>query len=678
LTNAINLYALLTGRLSAVQTGKVVDPATLQYSDQVFRENWTSAWFAGVYAQDQWRVNPRFTLNYGLRWEMNQPPYSHTGVTAFPDDANTLGPSTSLFTPGQFSSNTTPVIRRGFKASDTDWNNVAPRVGFAWTPNFGDGILGTIFGRGQETVIRGGYDLTYFDEGTNMFASTAGNNPGQSQSLLLQAGTSMPHGTLLGATLPPFVAAPLAYKEVWNQSETTFSNGLSTMSSDLQTGYVNAWNIGVQRQLLKNTVVEARYLGNRADRLWRTFNVNEVNIIENGFLTEFKNARSNLQINGGTSFANLNPAGGTVALPIFEAAFGARGSQVALPGNQGFTNGGFITNLNQGEAARLASSLAGTATYLCRMVGNTFSPCNDGVRNFDAAGPYPMNFFVVNPYAIGANGNINMTTVDDDGSSRYHAMQLQLRQRYAHGVSATLNYTVARNTGDIWAENATQSVNHRTLRDKSLDFGTASFDVRQVFQALGTYDLPFGRGRRFNINNGWANAIAGGWVLGTVVTAQSGTPFRLTSGRQTFVSGTDSGVVLANGHTVEEIQRMIQIRPGPNNFSRFWVAPELVGPDGRANPEYLVPPTTPGEFGQFIVLRGKNSWSADMSLNKTTKVWGRSEITVHFTVTNIFNKPVWSSVGFLSETSIQSQTFGLTTDPINGARQVYSRVSFTF
>ena len=38
-------------------------------------------------------------------------------------------------------------------------------------------------------MLRGGYDITYFDEGTNMFASTAGNNPGQSQGLLLQPGS---------------------------------------------------------------------------------------------------------------------------------------------------------------------------------------------------------------------------------------------------------------------------------------------------------------------------------------------------------------------------------------------------------------------------------------------------------------------------------------------------------
>ncbi len=51
-----------------------------------------------------------------------------------------------------------------------------------------------------------------------------------------------------------------------------------------------------------------------------------------------------------------------------------------------------------------------------------------------------------------------------------------------------------------------------------------------------------------------------------------------------------------NGHTVEEIQNMIKISQDPG-FNMYWVDPKLIGPDGRANPEYLMPPTTPGEFG---------------------------------------------------------------------------------
>jgi hypothetical protein len=102
-----------------------------------------------------------------------------------------------------------------------------------------------------------------------------------------------------------------------------------------------------------------------------------VNIFENGFLQEFRNAQKNLAINtasGRAGFAN-NGLPGQMPLPMFEAAFGARGSQAALPAASGFTNAGFITNLQQGAAGALAGSLAGNSLYLCRMIGSPFSPC---------------------------------------------------------------------------------------------------------------------------------------------------------------------------------------------------------------------------------------------------------------------------------------------------------------
>jgi hypothetical protein len=284
-----------------------------------------------------------------------------------------------------------------------------------------------------------------------------------------------------------------------------------------------------------------------------------------------------------------------------------------------------------------------------------------------------MNFFQVNPYAIGGALNV----VDDDSRTKYHAMQLQLRRRYTNGLTATVNYTVAKNWSDIWADNATQSHTYRTLRDKSQDWGPAPFDLLQVMQAYSTYDLPVGRGRHWGIENAALNAVLGGWTVGGVLTAQSGTPFKLSSGRQTF-NGVDSGVVLANGHTVEEIQSMIKISDIPNSVSKLWVDPKLVGPDGRANPEYLTVPTTPGAQGDLIFLRGKNVWNLDMSLVKTFAIKGSATATVHFTITNLFNKQVWSTLGFLGDSNITSATFGQTNNPINGARQVYSRFEFRF
>ena len=543
-----------------------------------------------------------------------------------------------------------------------------------------DGFLSKLIGQGEDTVVRGGYSLTYYDEGTNMFAFNAGSNPGLGQTLTLQPGIGFVPGSLtLQTPLPPFVAFPTQYQEVFPQSDFTFANGFRTMKDDLQTPSVHSWNIGLQRRITKDTVVEARYVGTKGNNVWRTSNLNEVNIFENGFLQEFKNAQNNLNINlanGRTGFANQGLPG-QVPLPIFEAAFGPRGSAPALSAAQGFTNGTFVTNLQQGTAGTLANSLAGNANYACRLYGNTFTPCPRINAQYNAPGPYPINFFYLNPYANSQGAWL----VDDQSYTNYHALQLQLRRRFSQGLQMNVNYTLGKNTGDIWADNSTQEVNYRTLRDRSLDDGPLPFDVRHVFQTYGTYDLPFGKDRRWDLGNVILNGIVGGWTLGGTLTAQSGTPFRLTSGRNTVNQFTDSGVVLVNGTTVEDLQKMIKLSPGPG-LARYWVDPKLIGPDGRANPEYLAVPTEPGEFGTFVTLRSMATWNLDGSLNKDFDLPGRAALRIHVTMTNVFNHPIWGTPGFLGSANITSTTFAQTTAPLNQpggyGRQMYLRAEVRF
>ena len=290
-----------------------------------------------------------------------------------------------------------------------------------------------------------------------------------------------------------------------------------------------------------------------------------------------------------------------------------------------------------------------------------------------------MNVFLVNPYSIGGA----LRLVDDDSFTRYQALQLQLRRRYAEGLSLSMNYTLAKNTGDLWADNATQDHVFRTLRDKSLDDGPLPFDVRHVFQSFGTYDLPFGKDRHFSISNPILDGIVGGWTLGGVLNLQSGSPFRLSSGRQT-VNGSDSGVVLMNGLTVKDLQSMIKVGPGPG-FNRYWLDPKLVGPDGRANPAFLGAPTTPGEFGQFIWLYTPKTWTLDASLSKQIRLPGETSFVIHFTAQNVLNHPIWGSgLGYLVDANITSTTFGQTAGPVTtpnppyGARQMYLRGEFRF
>ncbi len=128
------------------------------------RENWT--WSTSFYVSDQWKVTPTLTLNLGLRWDIYHPFKEKndqmavfdisTGSVVVPDGA---AGKVSPLLPASY----IPIVeasQAGFPNSlvKTDWNNFAPRFGFAWRP------------LGPDTVIRGGFGF-YYDTATDMPSS---------------------------------------------------------------------------------------------------------------------------------------------------------------------------------------------------------------------------------------------------------------------------------------------------------------------------------------------------------------------------------------------------------------------------------------------------------------------------------------------------------------------------
>ncbi|MBX5478420.1 MAG: carboxypeptidase regulatory-like domain-containing protein [Pyrinomonas methylaliphatogenes] len=675
-SNAAALYALLTGRVASISTVRVIDPQTKQYQPtQLVRLDKQSTW--GLYFQDSWRYRPNLTLNYGLRWEFTNDIYDSRGIYTSPTVEHLFGPSRSLFRPGVLDGVMNPQIFLRPHAYKADHVNPAPNFGIAWSPSFSRGFLAKLFGQGQKTVIRAGYSLTYYDEGLLDFINYAGANPGLIQQLSLNPGQpGFPLGGLrLSDPIPPLTTFPTSFANSFPQADYTFTRGFSTMLPKLRTPYIQTWNIGIQREVAKNTVIEARYVGNKGTHIWHGYSINEVNIFENGFLQEFLNAQRNLAINqaaGVTSFANRGLPG-QVPLPIFEAAFGARGSQPALPASSGFANGAFITALRQGEAGRLAAALAGSPIYLCRMVGSNLAPCATRF-GFNAPGPYPINFFQVNPFAAGQR----LRLMTDESYSSYNGLQIQFRRMMTSGLSITANYTYSKSLTDLYADSPTSEADYITLRNRNLNKGPSPFDLRHVFQVYWSWDLPFGSGRAFAINNPVLDKVLGGWTLSGIVRWQSGRVFKLTSGRLT-VNGMDSGVIL-NGMTTDQLQRLVSIRPGPNG-AVYFLDPSLIdAATGRANQQVLTYPTQPGQFGQFIYLYGPPVFIPDLSLSKEIPLTERVKLDFWITALNAFNHPNWEVGGVAGTVSIDSTTFGQTTSQVGGGgpRNVQFRLGLRF
>jgi hypothetical protein len=675
---AANLYALLTGRISGVRKNGIVDVKTLKYGGDI-NYTWTRSHMGGVYIQDRWRIKPNLTLNYGLRWELQGDMFNVNGIVAIPDQAAINGPSTQLFTPGVLTGNTDPTLKVGSHAFGADVTNPGFNVGLAWNPRAKSGLLAKLTGDGK-TVVRASYSLIYYDEGSQMFAATVGNNPGgKSQTSTFTAGAGgVPFNLTLQDLqkngLPAYTSvSPAQFVTTIHATDLTFVNTFQGMKPTLRTPYSIAWNFGIQRELARNTVLSVTYVGNNSHRGWRQSNLNEVNIFENGFLQEFVNAQSNLKINAANGvnndFSNRGFAG-QVALPILQTAFGPRGAVAALSAAQGFQNPTYTTFLQQGAAGGMAYSLGTNSQVVCRMFGNNFAPCSR-IGNFNAPGAYPINFWLFNPYS---NGSLQLT--EDSASNSYNGLQTSLKKRTTTGLSMQVNYTLSKGLSNTRVDNANQNVDWTTRRNLALDRAPSPFDIRHVAQVFGTYDLPVGKGRKLGIENRALDAVIGGWALSPIVVLQSGSSFALSGGFQTVnqVNGpVGGGVYLAPGVTLDQIQAALKNSQGPVT-NRYTIDPTWIGADGRASTSKFLTPSTPGVLGNAVYIYGKNYFGFDLAINKEVKLHEKVKFALQVGSTNVLNHPQWG----IANLNIQSATFGQSGAPVSGPRQVYFRGLLSF
>jgi hypothetical protein len=676
INNALNLYALLTGRITSVSVAINADEKTKEY--RPFTESMQRYAFTtwALYFQDSFRIRPSLTLNYGLRWQFDGDIHSGNELLSQPSGANFFGPSTGLFQPGVLSNNQNPVFELVVHPYKRDYLNPAPNFGFAWNPSFNNGLLGKLFGD-RKMVLRGAYSITFYNEGLNSISNSLAGGQGFRQTGAATAGVDFPIGSLeLRHPAPRIPVFPTTSSVTFPIAQSSFSSPVAGnyINPDLVSPYVQNWSLGIQRQLTNTTALEIRYVGNKSTHMWHRQNIQEVNIFENGFLNEFIQAKKNLDINiangRGNTFANNNLPG-QAPLPIFQAAFGPLGNQPALPAAQGFANATFIQNLNQGTAGTLAQTLATSAPNICRLVGNKLPRCV--IAGFNAPGAYPINFFQANPYLS------SLVYQDSNGDNNYNALQIDLKQSYSHGLLLGANYTWSHALGNILNE-TDQAAGYQwfTYRNARLNYGPSPFDRRHVFNAYWTYDLPFGKGRRFLSNNALLNRLVGGWTLGGRETIASGHPFLLNGGRSTVNNLTQSGVVFGGGFTPAQLQKALSRVAG--SFSNVALISDVASiatittsgttRTSQVNPSLYAPASTPGQYGAFVYLRNNNLYTLDMSVNKDVHITEKLRLTLRLVALNFLNHPFFD----IGNSSPTSTTFGQITSA-SGTRAMQFRVS---
>lgn len=219
--------------------------------------------------QDDWRVRQNLTLNLGVRYEYSGQPINRIFDVTSERESN---PQTALYRQN------VPLEARIFPKLPADKNNFAPRLGFAWSPNFGDGGFSRfLFGGKDATVIRGGFSIAYDAVFYN---------------IMLNVSTSAP--TVILDTFQPGV--PVAAAATGANVRTAFGANLrrntfdprlltqTDVTSDFHNPYTMQYSFGIQRQINDSNVFEIRYVGNRGKDLFQTVNANPLyERLYNGF-----------------------------------------------------------------------------------------------------------------------------------------------------------------------------------------------------------------------------------------------------------------------------------------------------------------------------------------------------------------------------------------------------------
>ena len=689
LAEAQNLYATLVGRISKVGGSYAFDRSSNGYARKIGSyalNEVTTAW--GLFAQDSWRILPNVTLNYGLRWDFTGESKDKSSLYHSAETSSVYGPTApaDLFKPGSLNGNLNPTLTARSQSYEPFHVTPQPAIGLAWNPKSAPGMLGKIIGEGK-TALRAGYSLRRFTEPYQYYWNNASDQGAfyyQSFSYFASntgvAGTFTPGSMTLGnsSAVNPnnFSYQPTSYQTSVPQATYTFlgnapggdTPGVTGMDEHIKQPYTQTWNFGVQRSF-GTRVLELRYAGNRTLHQWVNDNTNEVNIFENGFLTEFKQAQANLNAyrasnkncdsTGTCSFAN-NGLAGQGNVPTINAAFAGEASGgVGIPAVD-YANSTLISFLDTGQAGGFAQYLTtpGTVNYFCNLVGSSFTPCTtNGGYSGGSGAAKAINLFQSNPYATGQQTQYMKAA----GYSSYHSLQVDLRQQQWHGLQSQLNYTWSHTLGYQVNTNGTSASGYGcgyygysgwcgwpgtlTLRNRRLAYGPAQFDIRHAFHLTGTYDLPVGRGKMLLSQDNLVSNILGNWTVGFLATFQTGTAQQLIGNNLTYNDYGDGGVVL-NNITVHDLQKAVGVHRMPGKTYALLLDPKYLQNaqgTGGANTTYISSNTKPGTINHPVYLYGPHAFYNDLSLSKNFRLFREYKMKIQSEATNVWNHPVFGS-----------------------------------
>lgn len=435
----------------------------------------------GFFFQDDWKIRRKLTLNVGLRYEVFLKPTEENTLQGRLDQAQLVNGINQI---------TNLTVQKSNDWISNDWNNFAPRIGFAYDLK-GDG----------RTAIRGNYGIYYDRTMGSVVSGVDGTTPGFTQTVNVfpnSGGTDIRYSDTYPVPQKP--GSPVLTLPL------TRNTNVRLINPNFRTGYVQNYSLNIQHEIMRNTVIDVGYVGNRGVKLYMHRDVNQPRITAD-FLNDFRQLAA----------FSANNANAVSPTNVFVRVFGTAANAVSKVGT---------TNLAQGNLGTVI---------------NTIDRGNFSL--FTAAGlpdTYFRNYPQFNQVQLGTN----------DGRSYYDSLQVSVR-RTVGAFKGGFNYTFSHSIDNVGGYSTTSSTQEGNGYAPPIDNynlrlmrGTSDFDRRHVFNSNIEYTLPVGKGRKFGGSKGTLfDSLLGGWDTGILTTWQTGAPFTIFSQRATGPLAAPAGSV---------------------------------------------------------------------------------------------------------------------------------------
>lgn len=565
------------------------------------------------YFQDEWKVRPNLTLNYGARWEYNPPANTSPSDNVFMAASPIVGTPLSV-TPVQNQPGAVTFVKSSHWYEGSFKGAIGPRFGLAWSPDFKSGILHTLFGNGSKSVIRLGYGIAFDTISSFQVTAAAGRVPGLVQSCT----TTFPFTTIT----PGCVSSPNINNSVAGgfptqlpapsvKPSTFFTPPLQTRSNappitvfdpHMKLPTVHEWNFSIQRELPGGFVMQAAYIGRRGERLFMAYDANQIAV--EPILPSF------VQMQQGVT---------RTSTPLF--------AQLVA----GFVANGQTTTQATASATTFINSSTTTGELTTNNIGNFARRIEDAVLSLRLR---PNQQFAV------------ITKIDNSGDSNYHAAQFTLRRRFSSGLGLSLAYTFGKSIDNQSVDpvgassgGGLSTTNSRTpsdVRNFRNERGRSDFDRTQVLQAASVWEVPLGKGKRFlRSSRGIVNQVLGGWTINSIYTFQTGEPFAVRSGLFTANGSHESraGVQQVVKAQLQEIPG--SPLPGPVLFKPLTNV-TTCGVD--LTQPFCIPGPGQSGAGRNIFV-ASNYWNLDLGFIKTFQLTEKFKVQFRMEMFNALNHP---------------------------------------